>query len=102
MGFCQWAGFNGLLDFPGEKGFFAYVVRNMTHISEFLPKPENLLALGDIWDRINPQARAAILQVAGNSWVGASGKWTDIPASARLEVAHRVYFFRDFLNAVLP
>jgi hypothetical protein len=71
-------------------------------IAEFLPTPAQVLAVGDAWDKITPEARAAILMLTGFAWVGSSGRWIEIPASARLGIAHGFYFFRDFINQVLP
>lgn len=71
-------------------------------ITEFISSAENLLAVGDAWDEMHPEARSAILMLTGNAWVGSSGRWSEIPAKTRIEVAHQVYFFRDFLQAVLP
>lgn len=69
---------------------------------QFVPLAENLLAVGDAWDEMTREARAAIQMLTGNAWVGASCPWSEIPVNTRLSIAHGVYFFRDFLNAVLP
>lgn len=74
----------------------------MTHIGEFIPTPAQVLAVADAWDNITREARAAILMLSGCAWVGASGRWADIPAQARLSVVHGFYFFREFMNRVLP
>lgn len=74
----------------------------MNQISDFIPSPAQVLAVGDAWDNITKEARAAILMLTGNAWVGASGRWIDIPAQARLQIVHGFYFFRDFINQVLP
>ena len=74
----------------------------MKHVSEFVPKAEHVIAVGDAWDRMTKEARAAILMLTGYAWVGASGRWIEIPASARLGIVHGFYFFRDFINQVLP
>ena len=74
----------------------------MKHVTEFMPTSANLLRVGDVWDEMAPQARSAILMLTGAAWVGASGRWIEIPAQARIEIAHGVYLFRDFLNGLLP
>lgn len=74
----------------------------MKHITEFGPTTANLLRVGDVWDEMANEARAAILMLCGQSWVGSSRKWKDLPAQARVQIAHGVYFFRDFINQVLP
>jgi len=74
----------------------------MKPIGEYLPTPHQLLEVGDAWDEMHPHARAAILMMTGFAWVGASGRWIEIPAQARLGITHGFFFFRDFLNRVLP
>lgn len=74
----------------------------MKPIADFIPSPAQVIAVGDAWDNITQEARAAILQLTGNAWVGASGRWIEIPAQARLGIVHGFYFFRDFINQVLP
>lgn len=69
---------------------------------QFVPLAENVLIVGDAWDELTHDARAAILMLTGNAWIGASCPWKEIPAQTRIRVAHGVYFFRDFLNRVLP
>ena len=74
----------------------------LKHVTEFVPTPANLLRVGDVWDDLAKEARAAILMLSGKAWVGASGRWVEIPAQARIEVAHSIYLFRDLINRVLP
>ncbi len=69
---------------------------------QFIPDAERLLIVGDAWDELTRDARAAVLMLTGNAWIGASCRWKEIPPQTRIRVAHGVYFFRDFLNRVLP
>jgi hypothetical protein len=73
----------------------------MKHITEFIATPANLLRVGDVWDELAIEARAAILTLCGKAWIGSS-PWKEIPSQFRVEIAHQVYFFRDFINRVLP
>jgi len=75
---------------------------SLQHITEFIPTGSNLLRVGDVWDDLSKEARAAILMLTGAAWVGASGRWIEIPAQARIEIAHGVYLFKDLINRVLP
>lgn len=74
----------------------------MKPIAEFIPTAANVLRVGDVWDEMAPEARTAILVLTGQGWLGPSLRWIEIPAASRLEIAHRVYLFRDFLNGLLP
>jgi len=74
----------------------------MKRVTEFIPTSANLLRVGDVWDQMAPEARAAILMLTGAAWVGPSGRWINIPAQVRIEIAHGVYLFKDFLNGLLP
>lgn len=75
----------------------------MKPVAEFLPTPAQVLAVGDAWDDLHPTARLAIITLAGQQGcIGVHGKWLEIPATFRLELVHRVYLFRDFINRVLP
>jgi len=72
-------------------------------IAEFLPTAAQVLAAGDAWDAMSKEGRYALLTIGGQlGAVGPSLRWIDIPALFRLELVHRVYLFRDFLNKVLP
>lgn len=75
---------------------------SLQHVTDFVPQAEHVLAVGDAWDNLTNEARAAILMLTGFAWVGASGRWVEIPAAARVGIAHGFYFFREFLNRVLP
>lgn len=75
----------------------------MTPIAEFIPKPAQVLAVGDAWDSMTKEARYILLTLGGQlGAIGPSIPWSDIPATFRLELVHRVYLFRDLLNRVLP
>jgi hypothetical protein len=75
----------------------------MKPIAEFLPRPDQVLAVGDAWDGMTREARYILLTLGGQMGViGPSIPWAEIPAAFRLELVHRVYLFRDLLNKVLP
>lgn len=75
----------------------------MTPIADFLPTPAQVIAVGDAWDDMTKEARYILLTLGGQLGViGPSILWGDIPATFRLELVHRVYLFRDFINKVLP
>jgi hypothetical protein len=75
----------------------------MSPISDFIPSPAQVLATGDAWDNLDPHARLAIITLAAKQGcIGVHCKWLDIPATFRLELVHRFYLFRDFMNRVLP
>ena len=75
----------------------------MKPIAEFIPNPAQVLAVGDAWDKMTREARYILLTLGGQlGAIGPSIPWADIPATFRLELVHRVYLFRDFINKVLP
>jgi hypothetical protein len=75
----------------------------MKPIAEFLPRPDQVIAVGDAWDRLSKEGRHALINFGGQMGaIGPSIPWADIPATFRLELVHRVYLARDFLNKVLP
>lgn len=75
----------------------------MTPIADFLPTPAQVIAVGDAWDDMTKEARYILLTLGGQlGAIGPSILWGDIPATFRLELVHRVYLFRDFINKVLP
>lgn len=71
--------------------------------SNFIVKPEHVMAVGDAWDKLAPSARLSIITLAApQGCIAVSCKWIEIPAVDRLELVHRIYLFRDFINEVLP
>lgn len=75
----------------------------MTPIAEFIPTPAQVLAVGDAWDKMTKEARYILLALGGQlGAIGPSIRWLEIPATFRLELVHRVYLFRDFINKALP
>lgn len=75
----------------------------MKHIAELLPTPAQVLAVGDAWDQMTKEARYILLTLGGQlGAIGPSIRWQEIPATFRLELVHRVYLFRDFINKALP
>lgn len=75
----------------------------MKPIAEFIPTPAQVLAVGDAWDQMTKEARYILLTLGGQlGAIGPSIRWLEIPATFRLELVHRVYLFRDFINKALP
>lgn len=75
----------------------------MKPIADFIPKPAQVLAVGDAWEQMPKEGRYILLTLGGQlGAIGPSIPWADIPATFRLELVHRVYLFRDLLNRVLP
>ena len=76
----------------------------MSDGKEFSVKAEHVVAVGDAWDGMTKEARYAILTI-GCQPIGAIGpscRWIEIPSAMRIELVHRTYLFRDFINEVLP
>jgi hypothetical protein len=72
-------------------------------VADFLPTPAQVLAVGDVWDDLQPCARLALITLAAQQGcIGVHCQWLQIPATFRLELVHRVYLFRDFINEALP
>lgn len=66
---------------------------------------KQLLAVGDAWDKISPCGRSILGTIGSNLGIcpaDPNAAWSDIAAHHRIEIAHRFYLVRDFLNKVLP
>lgn len=75
----------------------------MKPISEFLPTPHQLLAVGDCWDKMTKEGRYALLNFGGKQGVmSPCSPWSAMAAQERLELTHRLYLAREFFNRVLP
>lgn len=75
----------------------------MKPVSTFLPTPEQVITCGDAWDKMSREGRYALLNFGGKQGVmNPCDSWGDIPALFRLELSHRLFLARDFLNKVLP
>lgn len=75
----------------------------MKPIAEFLPTPAQLLAVGDAWAKASKEGRTALVSFGGaQGLLSAYDEWADMPAQKRIELTHRLYLLRDFLNRVLP
>lgn len=76
----------------------------MSDGANFAVKTEHVMAVGDAWDSMTKEARYAILTIGCQPLgaIGPSCRWIEIPAAMRIELVHRAYLFRDFINEVLP
>jgi len=75
----------------------------MKPVSDFLPTPAQLLAVGDCWDHMTVPGRYALLNFGGKQGVMSPySPWSEMNATERMELTHRLYLAKSFFNKVLP